>query len=313
MASSFVLIKKVEIKRAESKSISIKDQASENSDFLNVYYFMLKEKKPQFYLEADTLKNVGNEWILLTRPHGEAFSKDLIPVYYQSLEGKVDKQKEIFYLDHSAKINYKNSQVTSDHLKFFKKDDRFEAYENVESLDIAEKTKDKILVTSHQAFGWNSKKFARYIGNVHGKVIKQKAYEEGIEFKSDVAEADFNGNVVDLIDNVWLKKGGMEGKSLKAEVFLENYNKKLKYYVLYDDVRLEQKVLNPDGSTLVRKGFCERLDGTIVTDEIVMTGAPKLLTGTDVVTGNKITLKQKARFIEVDDNKSSLIIKKGYN
>jgi lipopolysaccharide transport protein LptA len=313
MGGTFVGIRHIDIKRAESKAITIKDQAAENSDFLNVYYFMLKDKNPQFYLEADTLNNIGNESILLKNPRGEAYSSDRLPVYYQSIDGKVDKQKEIFYLNQAAKVDYKSSQIKADHLTYYKKEDRFEAYENVESYTISEKNEDKVLVTSHQAFAWNTKKFARYIGSVHGQVIKKKAYEEGIEFKSDVAEADMAENVVTLIDNVWLKKGDMQGKSLKAEIFLENYNKKLKYYVLYDDVRLEQKVKNPDGTTLVRKGFCEKLDGIVATDEVIMTGAPKLLTGTDVITGNKITLKQRAKFIEVDDNKSSLIIKKGYN
>ncbi|MFZ4712396.1 MAG: LptA/OstA family protein [Bacteriovoracaceae bacterium] len=307
-----MLVRNLDLKREEQSHIEVKNP-QEQSDFAMVHYFLVKEEKPALKLTADTLQLVNNEMMDMTSPRGEAFSEDQIPIYYQSKIGKMNKLTEVFHLTEAVKMNYKTMELTGHKASYFKKDDRFEATQNVVSSQTSEVNGDKLTIWSDQAVAWPKKQFARYTGRVHGQVDKKKAYEEGISFRSNILEADMVQNLITLREDVFFKKQDFTATSLRAEVFLENYNKKLKYYVLYDDVKLEQKVLNKDGSVLFRKGFCEKLEGQMLTETAVLTGAPKIISGTDVVTGNKITLRERAKLIEVEDNKSSLIIQKGVN
>ncbi len=306
-------IRSVSFQRSMDQQSQVQKNLTEHSDFAHAHYYLVNTGKPVIFLMADTLRIINNNFMDLTMPKGEAFSAEGIPIYYQAKIGNFDKTKEVMHMTQDVNIDYKTMKIQSYKANYFKKDDRFEAFQDVMTSQVSEKTGDKLTIWSDQAVAWPQKEFARYTGRVRGQVDKKKAYEEGIAFKSDMLEADMKANLVTLTNNVWLKKQDLTATSIRGEVFLENYNKKLKYYVLYDDVKLEQKVKNPDGSILVRKGFCEKLEGQMVTETAILTGAPKIISGTDVVTGNKITLRERAQLIEVEDNKSSLIIKKGFN
>ena len=58
--------------------------------------------------------------------------------------------------------------------------------------------------------------------------------------------------MVSLNDKVTLKKQPFMATSHRGEIYLENYNKKLKYFVLNDDVKLEEKVVLGGHPTLGR-------------------------------------------------------------
>ena len=98
----------------------------------------------------------------------------------------------------------------------------------------------------------------------------------------------------------------------KAEIFLENFNKKLKYYVLYDDVRVVESIKKQDGTTVIRKAFGEKLEGYMREEKVVLTGSPKVVQGSDIITANQITLVENREVVEVDDSSSRLQIKEQY-
>lgn len=91
----------------------------------------------------------------------------------------------------------------------------------------------------------------------------------------------------------------------KAEVFLENYNKKLKYYALYDDIRLQEELSLSDGSKVTRKAYAEKLEGFNAERKIVLSGTPKVIQGRDIIKGYKVTLREDVELVEVEDSSSS--------
>ena len=95
-----------------------------------------------------------------------------------------------------------------------------------------------------------------------------------------------------------------------AEIFLENFNKKLKYYALYDDVRLEEKLRLDSGVYQTRRAFAEKLEAHQGTGKLILTGAPRVEQGSDIIKGYQITLRQAVEMIEVDDSQSSFKLKR---
>jgi len=112
--------------------------------------------------------------------------------------------------------------------------------------------------------------------------------------------------------NVTFKKGNLAASSNLGTVFLENYNKRLKYYSLSDDVRL-QETLSINGKPMVRKAFAEKLEGIISEQKIILTGLPKVFQERDVIKGNRITIREKIETVEVDDANTNITLEREKN
>jgi lipopolysaccharide export system protein LptA len=119
---------------------------------------------------------------------------------------------------------------------------------------------------------------------------------------------DLNIGKIDLLEKVRLKKQQLKARSRRGEVYLENFNKKLKYFVLFDDVKVTEKVML-DGSSFERKAFAETLEGFTAEEKIVLTGYPKVFQMRDTIKGNKIVLRENNEVIEVDDANTNFQLK----
>jgi len=109
--------------------------------------------------------------------------------------------------------------------------------------------------------------------------------------------------------NVSFKKDNLDAQANRGEVFLENYNKRLKYYALYDDVRLQESLIN-NGNPMTRKAIAEKLEGITGEKKIILTGYPKVFQGRDVIKGNRIIIRENIETVEVDDANSSITLDK---
>jgi lipopolysaccharide export system protein LptA len=107
-----------------------------------------------------------------------------------------------------------------------------------------------------------------------------------------------------------MKRNKFDMLAGKAELFLENYNKSLKYYSLYDDIRLQERLKLKDGTEIVRKAFADKIEGYNHERKLVLTGSPRVIQGSDVIKGYKVTLRENLEMVEVDDSASSFTIKK---
>src|SRR5690606_7602443 len=114
------------------------------------------------------------------------------------------------------------------------------------------------------------------------------------------------------LGNVELRKQEVTAQSKRGEIFLENYNKKLKYYVLYDDVKVSEKVKVPSPSgprSYVRRALSEKLEGIVAEDKVILTGYPRVFQEKDVIKGNRIILRENNEVVEVDDANTNFILR----
>jgi lipopolysaccharide transport protein LptA len=172
-----------------------------------------------------------------------------------------------------------------------------------------EKTGDQIMVDSNSAIYRPKEQFFEYKGNVNGKILRKRQYEESISFKTDLLTMDVPKSLAEMKGNVSFKKENLEANASRGEVFLENYNKRLKYYALYDDVRLQERLLQK-GKPLMRKAFSEKLEGLISDKKIILTGLPKVFQEKDVIKGNRIIIRENVETVEVDDANTNITLER---
>lgn len=294
--------------------------------FSFVDYYIQKGVNPFVYLQANklTLKQNINT-VYMEYPRGTAYNKDQKYLRYNAKSGTIFLDKNVMHLERDVYLYDENSEVRSNKAQYLADSDFFEAQENVKSKTLVEKTKDKVYIQSDKVISWPNKKIANYIGNVEGHIDRARPYEPRVDFKSNTLNIDVNNSYIEMLNNVYLKRNYAEARAIRGEIFLENYNKSLKYYVLYDDVRLVERVpakngkeggrAGGDGSTdttgiIERRGYAEKLEGLVKEEKIVLTGYPKLIQGKDIVKGNKITFYENSEIVEVNDSSSSFILKK---
>jgi lipopolysaccharide export system protein LptA len=63
-------------------------------------------------------------------------------------------------------------------------------------------------------------------------------------------------------------------------------------------------------SSTVRRAYSERLEGFGQEQKMILSGAPRVEQGEDVIKGYRITIRQNIDLIEVDDSMSDMQIKK---
>jgi len=79
---------------------------------------------------------------------------------------------------------------------------------------------------------------------------------------------------------------------------------------MYDDIKLEEKLKTRQGGSQVRRAFAEKLEGFISDGKLVLSGAPRVEQGRDIIKGYQITLRENTEIVEVDDSQSSFRFKK---
>ncbi len=286
-----------------------------NSYFEEVNYYLFNNNKKVLHLDASSLitaslTDEGN--ISFETPRGEAFGEDESEViYFRADSGNYFNSKSLVHLKDEVQFNYDKAEFEAKVVKFWPQKSYFAAWGDVKSRTIDPTTQDKLEINSHEVQGWPSKKESLYKGEVRGKIIKKRVYQQGIEFESDTLKADLQNSLITMNGNILMKKQRLTAQSGRAEIFLENYNKKLKYYVLYDDIRIEEKLTLRDGQPLVRRAYSETLEGFQSLGKIVLSGAPRVIQGEDVIKGYQITLRENVELVEVDDANSVFQLKKG--
>ena len=130
-----------------------------------------------------------------------------------------------------------------------------------------------------------------------------------MDFAANKISADLNKSYVEMQGDVSFRNQQVSAHSIKGEIFLENYSKKLKYYALFDDVVVKQKLILNNGQTIERTAYAEKLEGTLSEGKIVLSGAPRVVQNKETIEGNIITLTEGNEVVEVEDASSSFEIK----
>lgn len=299
-------------KQSLDQTMQNKSESAETSLFKNVYFYKAFNFKPSFILESTKLKIVNDIHFDFKTPKGMFYSKGKI-FHYEADIGHMNQATEFLRLSGEVSLFGEDSDYASDKLEYNGKTGLLKAKGNVATRYTDKKTLDLINLKSQKLTSFVHQKEMFLEGSVKGDLKRYKIYEEGLRFFAESVTVKSLESLMVLSNNVKIYKNNYYLRSENAEIFLENYNKKLKYYTLYDDVKLEELLRLSSGKTQKRKAYAEKLEGVRSTGQVILTGAPRVEQGADVIKGYQITLREDTELIEVDDSQSHFSVKKDEN
>jgi lipopolysaccharide export system protein LptA len=294
----------------ETENAIKKSMAPEYTEIENLEYFHLKDSLPLMSLVATHMRSQGEEIAEFRQPYGiYNFQKKNESVKYQGDQGTYRKLKNTLSLTGNVKVTSEEAQYFADKIKYFFSKDLFMGNGHVKFEGDDLKTKDHIVVTSEKMRANPQKQYSRFEGSVEGELLRKRQYEGKMIFKSVVLEFFGLDSLAQLQGNVFIKRENYVLTAGKADIYLENYNKSLKYFVLNDDVKMREKFTTPEGVVTERRAFAERMEGFGREQKVVLSGAPRVEQGDDVTKGYRITVRENTEVIEVDDAMSDVQVK----
>ena len=280
----------------------------EETNFIEVSFYKLQGGEPSIELNSKQLSIKDENLLTFESPQGLLMSKDK-NVKYSAEQGEMNQVNNVLSLEGSVSLTEKDSAYSSDNIRYFGKTDQLFAEGNVRTLYRDEKTRDKLELRSDRLESVIGSKIMVLSGMVKGEIERARRYEGKMEFAAKNVEVNGLKSLVKLSNDVELRRNNYYLSAGNAEIFLENYNKKLKYYMLYDDVELEEK-LSGSGKDQLRRAFAERMVAHQRSGKIILSGAPRVEQGGDVIKGYQITLRENVELVEVDDSKSRFNLKR---
>ncbi len=300
-------------KNSEEKSASsgVSNLAPNITVISELEYFHLKDGRPELSLHADRMDSVGEELANFVSPKGIfSLNDSKKTITYDAERGEYQKSKKILALSEKVKLETDAEKYHADEIKYFIGQDLVTGKGNIYLQGVDPKSRDKIEVFAESMRSYPKRQVSFLTGNVHGEFKRLRKYEGSTKFSSNQLEllgvegkATLEGNV-QLSRQNYLVTGG------KADIFFENYNKSLKYFVMNDDVKVTEKMTSARGENTQRRAYSERLEGFGQEQKMILSGAPRVEQGPDVIKGYRITIRQNIDLIEVDDSMSDMQIKK---
>lgn len=285
-------------------------ERDQESEFDGLKYFATDKRKPSISLNAKDLKIVNNKDLYFNNPDGFLFNNKGEKVDYQANHGSFIAEKKELKLDGNVILKNTLDEFKSEKVYYNGIKKYLEASGSVDSVMEDINTRDKISVKSHYLNSWLDEKRSLFLGDVKGSVKRRRVYEESFDFSSNRMELNQLNSLITLTDNVKLDRNNYHLEAGRAEIFLENFNKKLKYYVLYDDIKLVEQLRLSNGQVQKRRAYSEKLEGYMAEAKVVLSGAPRVEQGDDLIKGYQITLRENVELIEVDDSQSSFDLKR---
>ncbi len=284
---------------------------NKESYFINIDYFHLKNGLKDLKLKAQELiLNNVEKLTIFVSPIGETYDKQQLPIKFSSKYGEHNAFVDSLKLEGKVEIQGINYRSFSDFALYTKADDLLSIKGNVRTNYRSLETGDDISIEGHESLAHPNSNFAKFTGSVYGKINRKRKYEESYYFSTEILE--WNG-ALQMIKmeggnaKIWKEK--FTATANRGEISLTNYNKRLKYFVLYDNVQLNEFFLDQQGILIERKAFGEKLVGIQSEQKLILTGYPKVIQGEDIIKGNEIILTEDNDVIEVDDANSNILLK----
>lgn len=287
----------------------------EESYFKVVDYYLVDQGRPFLQLEStDLTLSQTNTLVIAFNPNGVIYRRDSQgqeeePIFFSSKGSRVLTEKKEMHLTDTVEVKIANSNMKAEKISIFNNGKHMEATVNVRTQTFDPKTNDQIMINSDFALYRPREEFFEYQGNVKGQVQRKRKYEESVSFTTNLMTLSGPQSLVEMKGEVTFKKGNLAASSNQGTLYLENYNKKLKYYSLSDDVRLEENLVM-GGKPIVRKAFSEKLEGLISEKKVILTGLPKVFQGRDVIKGNRIIIRENIETVEVDDANTNITLER---
>ncbi len=272
-------------------------------------FYGLKDNKPSAYVDAYYLEIKNNFTIFdFINPNGYFLGKksEKVDTTYFSSQ-RLHYSKPSFLAEFKGNVAIKRDPLTVDCQQgaFWTETEEFLCKDQVKVFALQAKTRDEITINSDEVKAFFQQQYSLHKGNVFGIIKRPLVHEPSTNFATESLAFYFEQGQANLEGNVHVTHGEYDVKSRKGEILIENYNKKLKYFTFDDDVIVEQKSRKIPGGK--RLAYAEKVESVRSEGTVVLTGAPRVIQGRDVVKGNKITLREGASLIEVDDAASNII------
>lgn len=284
--------------------------APEFTEIENLDYFHLKDSIPQMSLAAIKMRSQGQELAEFSEPKGiynyQAKNKSM---QYEADAGTYKKAKELLILEGNVKVKSLEADYQAAKVKYYFKKDLILGMGGVTFKGLDLKSQDQLEIQSLSMRANPNNQYSVFKGGVQGSMQRKKKYEGKMTFSSQQLQLDGIKSLAHLEGDVKLNRQSYLITAGKGDIYLENYNKSLKYFVFNDDVKVTEKLQTPEGTTY-RKAFAERLEGFGKEQKMVLSGAPKVVHGADVVKGYRITIRENMDLIEVDDAMSDMQVKR---
>lgn len=271
-------------------------------------FYSMKENKPSAYIDAYYLE-IKNKFSLFDfiNPKGYFIGKkgenDL--THFSSQRLNFNKLKSVAEFKGDIQLKKEPLKVDCQVGTYWSESETLFCKDRVKVFAVQPKNRDEVTINSDEVKAFFEQKYSIHKGNVFGVIKRPLIHEPATDFSSENLSFFYDQGQAHLEGTVHVKHGEYDIKSRKGEILIENYNKRLKYFTFDDDVIVEQKSRKIPGGK--RLAFAEKMVGVRSEGTVVLTGAPRVVQGKDVVKGNKITLRQGASLIEVDDAVSSMI------
>lgn len=288
----------------------VQSMAPEFTEIEKLNYFHLKDGVPQMSLSAEKMKSLGEETAEFESPRGVYnYRQKNKTIKYDAQNGIYRKNDELLTLTGKVEVTSDEANYFADKINYFFKKDLIIGNGNVKFEGDDLKSKDHVVITSEAMRANPDSQITRFKGKVNGSMSRKKKYEGRITFSSDELRLEGATSLAHLEGDVQMRREGYHITAGKADVYLENFNKSLKYFVLNDDVKLTERLQTTEGIQ-ERKAFSERLEGFGREQKMVLSGAPRVEMGKDVIKGYRITIRENVDLIEVDDAMSDVQVKR---
>ena len=261
-------------------------------------------------LSALKMKSMGEEIADFTAPQGiYNYQAKNETINYRADFGAYKKRKNLLSMNGDVVISATDGKYHADKMDYYFKKDLVKGSGNIQFEADDPKSNDQLKIVANTMQASPGQKISQFKGKVKGEILRKKKYEGKLDFSSDEFILEGSKSLAHLQGDVEMKRGTYHVTSGKADLYLENYNKSLKYFVLNDDVKVTSKIQTPEGIQ-ERKAFSERLEGFGAEQKMVLSGAPRVEMGKDVIKGYRITIRENVEMIEVDDAMSDVQLKK---
>ncbi len=274
-------------------------------------YFHVKDELPLMSLSATKMRSQGQEQAEFDFPVGIYNQQSRnTTLKYQANSGVYRKLKDSLLLEGDVKASSEEADYEADRVRYSFKKDLIQANGHVKFKGRDLKTGDQLKINSDRMKARPKLKQSEFIGSVTGVLERKRRYEGDMNFTSRELFFDGIQSLAHLEGDVFMKRDNYRITAGKADIYLENFNKSLKYFVLNDDVKMTETLNNPQTGVMERKAFAERLEGFGREEKMILSGAPRVEQGSDVIKGYRITVRENTDLIEVDDAMSDVQVKK---
>lgn len=297
-------------KNKESFSDLLDVEIIDESIFKDMIYYSLENNRKNINMTSDHLTIINEKSFFFENTVGSFFDEKNKETQFETINGKYDSEKQVLSFEEGVELTTSDADYKADELLLDQKNQKLMAKGNVESHLRDLKTDDELKIKSTSMKSDLEKKITYFHGSVEGELKRKRRYEGGFDFSSEEMELNQPESLIKLSKGSKLHRNNYDVEAQKAEIFLENYNKRLKYYVLYDDIKFVEKLELKSGQTKQRKAYAEKMEGFIAEAKIILSGAPRVEQDGDLLKGYQITLRENVEFVEVDDSQSSFQLNK---